>query len=218
MEKISIILIEDEALIRTGLRGTLSTVDHFEWAGEAADGQAGLTLIQEIHPDVAIIDIGLPGISGIEMTQRIKTLPLAQQCRVMILTLNHSEEMVLAAFAAGADAYCMKDSRPPLLIEAIQAIHEGFAWIDPAIARVVLSQPGASRPLTPKASLRYNLTDRELEVLQLIVDGCSNADIAETLYITVGTVKTHVRNILNKLSADDRTQAAVRALRFGLVG
>ncbi|MEB3160827.1 MAG: response regulator transcription factor [Synechocystis sp.] len=218
MEKIRVALIEDEALIRTGLRESLSTDERCQWVGEAVDGPSGLQLISQTQPDVAIVDIGLPGMSGIEMTQQLKAWPTDQQCRVMILTFNHSEEMVLAAFAAGADAYCMKDSRPALLLEAIQATHAGFAWIDPAIARIVLAQPPVPRPLSPHRTVRHNLTDRELEVLQLIVDGCSNADIADALYITVGTVKTHVRNILNKLSADDRTQAAVRALRSGLVG
>ena len=218
MEKIRIALIEDEDLIRTGLREALSADDRVEWVGEAADGQSGLALISQTGPDLAIVDIGLPDMSGIEITQKIKGWPVDQKCRVMILTLNHSEEMVLAAFAAGADAYCLKDSRTALLVEAIQATHAGFAWIDPAIARIVLAQSAVPRPLAAGVTVRHNLTERELEVLQLIVDGGSNADIAEALYITVGTVKTHVRNILNKLSADDRTQAAVRALRSGLVG
>jgi DNA-binding NarL/FixJ family response regulator len=218
MEKIRVALIEDEDLIRTGLRDALSPDDRCQWVGDAADGQSGLRLITQTRPDVVIVDIGLPGMSGIEITQQIKAWPVNQQCRVMILTLNDSEEMVLAAFAAGADAYCMKDSRPGLLMEAIQATDAGFAWIDPAIARIVLSQSPVHRPPSRDLTVRQNLTDRELEVLQLIVNGCSNAEIAHSLYITVGTVKTHVRNILNKLSADDRTQAAVRALRSGLVG
>jgi DNA-binding NarL/FixJ family response regulator len=131
---------------------------------------------------------------------------------------------VLAAFAAGADSYCMKDIRIELLVEAIKATCEGNSWIDPAIARIVLSQAKKTRSANCPANTEGNtiatsdhLTERELEVLQLIVDGYSNAEIAEKLYITLGTVKTHVRKILNKLSADDRTQAAVRALRSGLV-
>jgi DNA-binding NarL/FixJ family response regulator len=155
----------------------------------------------------------------------------------LILTLRDNKEAVLAAFAAGADSYCMKDIGFDNLLEAVKVTYNGNAWIDPAIARIVLQQ---AQQQPPKAQLTkvepentpknpaiednldiidpYTLTERELEVLQLIVEGCSNAVIAERLYITVGTVKTHVRNILNKLSADDRTQAAVRALRSGLVG
>lgn len=222
IETIRIALIEDDELVRTALRQTLTVNHHLQWAGDAADGQSGLALITQARPDVAIIDLGLPDMSGIEIAQKIKAAPDDRQCRVLILTLNNSVESVLAAFAAGADAYCMKASRPALLIEAIQAIFEGFAWIDPAIARVVLSHQTVPFPQPPQtatnASQEHNLTDRELQVLQLIVDGHSNAEIAAKLYITVGTTKTHVRNILNKLSADDRTQAAVRALRAGLVG
>jgi DNA-binding NarL/FixJ family response regulator len=142
----------------------------------------------------------------------------------------------MAAFAAGADSYCMKNISFDNLLEALQVTYEGNAWIDPAIARIVLTQAkssevgadaaaalktvtiNAAEPEYSQLIEAYPLTERELEVLQLIVEGCSNAAIAEKLYITVGTVKTHVRNILNKLCADDRTQAAVRALRSGLVG
>ncbi len=156
---------------------------------------------------------------------------------MLILTLRDNKEAVLAAFAAGADSYCMKDIKFDNLLEAVRVTYNGNAWIDPAIARIVLQQ-AQQNPRSPEGGLAdqknlaqnpdlgdnqefidsYTLTERELEVLQLIVEGCSNALIAERLYITVGTVKTHVRNILNKLCADDRTQAAVRALRSGLVG
>jgi DNA-binding NarL/FixJ family response regulator len=218
MEKIRVALIEDEDLIRQGLKDALTAEPGFQWVGDAPNGQLGLALMEREHPDVVIIDIGLPDTSGITVTQQLKKGPLDCHCRVVILTLNDREETVLAAFSAGADAYCMKDSRTELLIEAIQATHSGFAWIDPAIARIVLAHSSAPEPSSPtKDSLSYGLTERELEVLQLIVDGCSNASIAERLYITVGTVKTHVRNILNKLCANDRTQAAVRAIRSGLV-
>jgi DNA-binding NarL/FixJ family response regulator len=152
------------------------------------------------------------------------------------LTLRDNKEAVMAAFAAGADSYCMKDISFDNLLEALRVTYSGNAWIDPAIARIVLQQAqqtpegGETALDTKTVSINaadaeydqmiaaYPLTERELEVLQLIVEGCSNAIIAEKLYITVGTVKTHVRNILNKLCADDRTQAAVRALRSGLVG
>lgn len=218
MEKIRIALIEDEDLIRQGLRDALTAEPSFQWVGDAPNGRLGLAMMEREQPDVVIIDIGLPDMNGITVTQKLKRGPVNSQCRVVILTLNDQEETVLAAFSAGADAYCMKDSRTELLIEAIQATHDGFAWIDPAIARIVLAHSPVPEPSSPtRSSFSYGLTERELEVLQLIVDGCSNASIAENLYITVGTVKTHVRNILNKLCANDRTQAAVRAIRSGLV-
>ena len=239
MAKIRVALIEDHDLTRVGIRTALQQRQEIEVVGEAANAHEGLKLLETSHPDIAIIDIGLPDKDGVELTRIIKA---AQEngerlnTKVLILTLRDNKEAVLAAFAAGADSYCMKDISFDNLLEALRVTHGGNAWIDPAIARIVLQQAQQSSEATVAAVdtktvainaadaeydqmiAAYPLTERELEVLQLIVEGCSNAVIAEKLYITVGTVKTHVRNILNKLCADDRTQAAVRALRSGLVG
>lgn len=242
MSDIRVALIEDHDLTRVGLRTALQQRDRIKVVGEAADATRGLKLLQEAQPDVAAIDIGLPDRDGIELTREFREFQQqTPNCptKVLILTMHDNENTVLAAFAAGADSYCMKDISIDKLSEAIEATQEGNAWIDPAIARIVLRQAQQTRPSAPKRTpdpepsqsesppvgeeeddemvATAPLTDRELEVLELIVTGCSNAEIAEKLYITVGTVKTHVRNILNKLCADDRTQAAVRALRSGLV-
>jgi DNA-binding NarL/FixJ family response regulator len=225
MNDIRIALIEDHDLTRVGMRTALQQKSGFRVVGEASNGTDGLRLITTARPDVAIVDIGLPDIDGIELTKRFKQAQAdaGYEARVLILTLQDSEEVVMAAFAAGADSYCMKDVSLDLLMEALKVTHEGNAWIDPAIARIVLRQSQQPAPRTiagllPNDEIQsYPLTERELQVLQLIVDGHSNASIADKLFITVGTVKTHVRNILNKLCADDRTQAAVRALRTGLV-
>lgn len=229
MNDIRIALIEDHDLTRVGMRTALQQKSGFHVVGEASNGTDGLRLITTARPDVAIVDIGLPNIDGIELTKRFKKAQADAGCRdtrdtkVLILTLQDSEEVVMSAFAAGADSYCMKDVSLHLLMEALKVTHEGNAWIDPAIARIVLRQSQKPAPrtiagLSPSDEIQScPLTERELEVLQLIVDGNSNAAIADKLFITVGTVKTHVRNILNKLCADDRTQAAVRALRTGLV-
>lgn len=239
MNKIRVALIEDHDLTRVGIRTALQQKEEIEVVGEAANAMEGSQMLQQTHPDIAIIDIGLPDKDGIELTREIKSVSGGGESatKVLILTLRDNKEAVLAAFAAGADSYCMKDIRFDNLLEALRVTYNGNAWIDPAIARIVLQQAQQnslkSEPATAEntnsANTRikgkndeiidaYTLTERELEVLQLIVEGCSNAVIAERLYITVGTVKTHVRNILNKLCADDRTQAAVRALRSGLVG
>jgi DNA-binding NarL/FixJ family response regulator len=239
MSKIRVALIEDHDLTRVGIRTALQQRQEIEVVGEAANASEGIRLLETAHPDIAIIDIGLPDKDGIELTRQIKS---AQnngeklQTKVLILTLRDNKEAVLAAFAAGADSYCMKDISFDNLLEALRQTYGGNAWVDPAIARIVLQQAQQTSESTEAALdtktvainaadaeydqmiAAYPLTERELEVLQLIVEGCSNAVIAEKLYITVGTVKTHVRNILNKLCADDRTQAAVRALRSGLVG
>lgn len=231
MKTIRVVLIEDHDLTRIGLKTGLQQWPGIAVVGEADTAAVGLTVVQAQQPDVAVVDIGLPDRDGIELTREIKqTVP---QSRALILTMHDNESSVLAAFAAGADSYCMKDVRMDKLVEALQATCEGNAWIDPAIARIVLKQTQATnpplsaphrRPVSSPLPLGDHdllatdpLTERELEVLELIVAGCSNAEIAEKLYITVGTVKTHVRSILNKLCASDRTQAAVRALRSGLV-
>jgi two-component system, NarL family, response regulator LiaR len=232
---IRIVLVEDHDLTRVGMRITLQKQGHVSVVGEADNGTDGLNLVESLQPDVAIVDIGLPDVDGIEVTRQIKQqLEDPSRTKVLILTLRDNEQVVLAAFAAGADSYCMKDVSSETLVEAIQKTSEGYNWIDPAIAGVVLKQTRlaamsgevdlsetiaikATEPEYSQILEASPLTERELEVLQLIVEGSSNAVIAEKLYITVGTVKTHVRNILNKLCADDRTQAAVRALRSGLI-
>jgi two-component system, NarL family, response regulator LiaR len=235
MTPIRVILIEDDDLTRIGLRIALQRQKGIIFLGEASNGEEGLKLLQITRPDVAIVDIGLPDLDGIELTEQFKSKqnPTEPTTKILILTLQDDENSVFAAFAAGADSYCMKNINIELLLEALKTTNEGNTWIDPAIARLVLSQAQQVQTLpknhlknpSPPSKPNYDqilettpLTERELQVLQLIVDGYSNAAIAEQLYITIGTVKTHVRNILNKLCADDRTQAAVRALRSGLVG
>ncbi len=239
MSKIRIALIEDHDLTRVGIRTALLQREEIEVVGEATNAVEGLKMLKMLQPDIAIVDIGLPDKDGIELTREVKSTANGEELatKVLILTLRDNKEAVLAAFAAGADSYCMKDIKFDNLLDAVRVTYNGNAWIDPAIARIVLQQAQQNPQKSESASLDsktiasnpdymdnlegiepYTLTERELEVLQLIVEGCSNASIAERLYITVGTVKTHVRNILNKLCADDRTQAAVRALRSGLVG
>ena len=256
MNDIRIALIEDHDVVRIGLRTVLQNQVGIEVVGEATNGQQGLVLLQTTPVDVALVDIGLPGMDGIELTQRFRQFQLEQsqkeelqlletrlgenseapsqrvKTKVLVLTMLGNEETVLASFAAGADSYCMKDIAMEQLIEAIRLTHSGNAWIDPLIANVVLQQmkQGMIAPVEKNTieirsvEPEYEqvleadpVTDREREVLELIVAGCTNVVIAERLYITVGTVKTHVRNILSKLCADDRTEAAVRALRSGII-
>lgn len=241
MSKIRVALIEDHDLTRMGLRATLQQQEGITVVGEAANGLEGLKLLEMAKPDVAVVDIGLPHMDGIELTRRFKQAMATADpgdvpsTKVMMWTMQNDNEAVLAAFAAGADSYCMKDLHSDSLLQALQITYEGNNWIDPAIARIVLQQShpipdpnGSEAEENPTVAIAadaefsqmletYPLSERELEVLELIVAGRSNAEIASKLYITVGTVKTHVRNILNKLCANDRTQAAVRALRSGLV-
>lgn len=230
MDPIQIVLIEDHDLTRAGLRMALSQYANIKLLGEAATGETGLKLIEQLRPDLAVVDVGLPGMDGVEVTRRLKAdYP---NILVLILTMRDDSQTVLAAFASGADSYCMKDIASKELLNVIEKTVEGTSFIDPAIAGIVLgdlrsrtshsattrqTSINAADPELAQILEASPLTERELEVLQLIVQGHSNEGIAQQLYITVGTVKTHVRNILSKLCADDRTQAAVLALRSGLV-
>lgn len=239
MNEIRVIVIEDHDLTRIGLVAALQRREGIAIVGEASNGSQGLELLNRVKPDVAIVDIGLPDIDGIEVVRRFKQSHAEGEqstTRILMLTMHKSQDSVLAALGAGADSYCMKEIGLDKLAEAVHSTNEGNPWIDPAIAKIVLQQVKQNVPKPePETTTKtvaitaidseYRqlldsspLTERELDILNLIVAGYSNADIAEQLYITVGTVKTHVRNILNKLCVDDRTQAAVRALRSGLVG
>jgi DNA-binding NarL/FixJ family response regulator len=225
IHKIRVIVIENHELARMGIKTALLQNENIEVVGDAGNATEGLQLLNNLQPDIAIIDIGLSDKDGIQLTREIKIIN--PEIKVLILTLHDSKETVLTAFAAGADSYCMKDIRFQKLIEAIHLTYQGDTWIDPAIARFVLEQAQRnslylnsqnSDDAVDKEMLdMYTLTSRELEILGLIVSGKTNAAIATKLYITIGTVKAHVRNILMKVGAEDRTQAAVHALRYGLL-
>jgi two-component system, NarL family, response regulator LiaR len=232
---IRIAIVEDHELTRIGLEAALKRRDGIEIVGDAANGYQGLNLLKTTKPDLAIIDIGLPDIDGIELVRlfRENQSENSSPTKILMLTMHNSEDSVMAAFAAGADAYCMKDINMDKLAEAIRSTHEGNPWIDPMIASIVLQQLRQNSSLAADKDKTIQikglegdyadivgsagLTDREIQILQLIVRGCSNSEISEQLFVTVGTVKTHVRHILNKLCVDDRTHAAVLALRGGLI-
>jgi two-component system, NarL family, response regulator LiaR len=207
-----VVIVEDHSLTRAGLRLALEDAG-LEVIGEAEDGVRGIDVVERLAPDVAVVDVGLPGIDGIELTRRIRTVK--PQTRVVILTMHDLDTEVLAALAAGADAYCVKSGNPAGVVTAVKAALEGGAYFDPAIAHVVLRQAGGAGAVKP--SDLSPLSPRETEILRLIADGIGNAEIASRLSIGLGTVKGHVRDILEKLSAADRTQAAVVALRRGLI-
>jgi len=208
---IRLVIVEDHALVRAGLRTALTSAG-FEVAGEAIDGPEGLRIANAVQPDVLVIDIGLPGIDGIELTRLVQqTLP---QARIVILTVHDLDTEVFAALAAGADAYCLKTSEPSTVVTAVRVAAGGGAYFDPQIAHIVLRELGSARKSPASDS---SLTPREIDILRLIAEGKSNAEIAEQLYLGLGTIKGNIRDILDKLSASDRTQAAVTALRRGLI-
>jgi NarL family two-component system response regulator LiaR len=208
----SVVLVEDHALTRAGLRTALDGSGDLRVVAEAGDGPSGLAAVVEHQPDVAVIDIGLPGMDGIELTRRIRIA--APKTRIAILTVQDLETEILAALSAGADAYSLKTSPPDRIVTAIRTAAEGGAYFDPRIAHIALGRVASARPQAAAAS---PLTPRETEVLRMISEGHGNAEIATTLFIGLGTVKGHIRDILEKLAANDRTQAAVVALRRGLI-
>jgi NarL family two-component system response regulator LiaR len=209
-EPITVVLVEDHALTRTGLRTALEATGDVRVLAEASDGISAEPLIVRERPAVAIIDIGLPGRDGVALTRAIKAA--VPDTHVVILTMHELDDEVLAALSAGADAYCVKSSDASTVIDAVRIVAGGGAYFDPRIAHVVLRRLGAP---APHPSADSPLTPRELDVLRLIADGVGNLEIGERLHIGLGTVKGHIRDILEKLSAADRTQAAVNAMRRG---
>ncbi len=219
---INVLLVEDHELYRMGLSMLLSKADDITLLAEAADGIEGIKKARELSPDVILMDIGLPNIDGIEATQRIKDFN--PEIKVLMFTSRDSENDVFAAFQAGADGYVMKGATPEQTISAIKAVSEGIGWIDPAIAKMVFSniqrpvvKINASAPIQKSSNNSYGLTERELDVLEAMVEGLSNPEIADKLVITRATVKAHVHSILQKLCVSSRTQATVTAMKEGLV-
>lgn len=223
MDNVKVLLVEDHTMTRMGLSLVLEKAQGIELIAEAEDGISGVEMARELSPDVILMDIGLPNIDGIEATRRIKENQ--PESRVLIFTSRDNEDDVFASFKAGADGYIMKGSTPEQTTNAIRAVSDGTAWIDPAIARLVLSSIQRNDTnLTPSGEINYKagkntygLTEREMEVLALIVEGLSNPQIADRLFITRATAKAHVHSILQKLYVDDRTKAAIMAMKEGLV-
>lgn len=205
---IRVLLVEDHTFTRDGLRAAVNFEADLRVVGEARSGEEALDVLARTPVDVAVLDVGLPGMDGIQTAGELRQR--YPQTRVVMLTAHDLRAEVLAALAAGADAYCLKSARPDLLLLAIRAAAAGSAYLDPQVAHHVLGvvrAPGAPVDLTP----------REMDVLRLIADGLGNRDIAEQLGISVSSVKLHVQELLVKLQASDRTQAAVKALRQGLL-
>jgi DNA-binding NarL/FixJ family response regulator len=222
--KTKVLIVEDHQMTLVGLKMLLEKNEAIEVVGEAVNGLEAVSRTAQANPEVILMDIGLPEMDGIEATQKIKKSH--PSTRIIMLTSKDNEQDVFAALAAGADAYCMKGISIESLTAAIEAVKEGTAWLDPAVARMVLGRfqgtpngnNGTAAYVSPDAEWEdCPLTSREMEVLKLIVEGLSNPEIAERLTITKATAKAHVHSILQKLCVDDRTQAAVLAMRQGYV-
>ena len=217
---IKILLVEDQKLMRIGIKSLFCDYPELEIIGEAMTGKEAVEKAKLIKPDIVLMDLGLPDITGIEATKQI--LEHNNNIRVIVLTSHITEEEVTASLQAGASAYVIKDIATEFLMNIIRMTKLGAMWLDPQIVPFIRDKncgivPARQLSRSVFKERHSNLTQREYEVLKLIVDGQSNSDIAKTLTISEHTAKAHVCNIIQKLVVDDRTQAAVKALKEGLV-
>jgi len=205
-------IVDDHTIVRKGIRALLAEIAGIEVVGEADNGQEAVTQAETLHPDVILMDLAMPKMDGIEATRQIKASQ--PESRILVMTSFAADDKVFPAIKAGALGYLLKESAPEDLVQAIHQIHRGESSLHPTIARKVLQEitHPSDRPPTPNP-----LTEREAEVLRLVAQGLSNQDIARKLNISDPTVRTHVSNILGKLHLATRIQAALYALREGLV-
>ena len=217
---ITVMLVEDHMVLRIGLKSVIENQPGFKIIAEADDGLQAVTLAQTTAPDVIIMDVSMPVLNGIEATRQIKAL--ACKSKVLMLTSHDGDDQVFSALSAGADGYCLKDIPVLILCDAIRAVHAGVCWLDPAIAKKVIlsctaTKKVSSRVVSNGEPAKFDLSARQMEILELLVHGMSNLQMAEHLSVSHDTIKTHMRNIMEKLKVADRTQVAVKAIRAGLI-
>jgi len=218
MKAIRVLLVDDQGLFREGLRTLLSTQPGLEVVGEAGDGEEALTLARATRPQVVLMDLRMPRLGGVAATRRLREL--CPECQVIVLTTFDDDEEVFDALRAGAAGYLLKDAPVAKLAEAIGVVARGESFLQPSIAAKVVaefSRLSPARPPLPRPALADPLSERECEVLRFLAAGKSNKEIAAALQLAEGTVKNHMSNILSKLGALDRTQAALMARELGLL-
>lgn len=208
MSVTSVLIVDDHAIVRQGLRLLLAAQPTLEVVGEAKDAETALTLVQQLQPQLVLFDLIMPGIGGIEGIRRIIALGLST--RILVLTSSIEDHLVKAALAAGAHGYILKASRPAELLAAIERVMDGETALDSAAGQVLVRSAARRDPLD-------ELTEREREVFDAMARGLTNTEIAERFVVSEGTVRTHVANVLNKLDLRDRAQVTVYALKRGLV-
>ncbi len=218
MEPITVLIVDDHAVVRQGIRAFLETQDDIQVVAEAASGEEALACAARHAPDVVLMDLVMPGMDGVQATREIKRI--SPRSQVIVLTSYHDDEHIFPAIRAGALSYLLKDVAPADLLDAVRRAARGEAVLHPRVAARLMQELRAEErrePADPKPPAFADLTEREIEVLRLIAEGLSNAEIAARLVISERTVKSHVSNILSKLHLADRTQAAVYAWKKGLM-
>jgi DNA-binding NarL/FixJ family response regulator len=216
---IRVLLVDDQPLLRTGFRMILSAEPDLQVVGEAGDGATAVELARKFRPDVVLMDIRMPGMDGIAATRALAGPGVEEPVKVLILTTFGLDEYVVEALRAGASGFLLKDAPAEDLVAAIRVVAAGEALLAPSVTRRLLDRIASRLPPAadkPSAALS-ELTERELEVLKLVARGLSNAEIAEKLFVSETTVKTHVSRVLNKLDLRDRVQAVILAYESGLV-
>jgi DNA-binding NarL/FixJ family response regulator len=214
---IRVVLVDDQALLRAGFRALIDAEDDLEVVGEAGDGEAGLAAVREARPDLVLMDVRMPILDGIEATKRISADAELSEVRVIILTTFELDEYVFDAVRNGASGFLVKDTEPADLLSAIRVVAGGDALLSPSVTRRLVAEfASRSRAAEPLATLDV-LTEREREIVALVGEGLSNAEIAGRLFISPATAKTHVSRAMTKLGARDRTQLVVLAYESGLV-
>jgi DNA-binding NarL/FixJ family response regulator len=214
---IDVLVVDDQELVRLGLRTLLEHEDGFAVAGEAADGLAAVAVAARTRPDVVLMDIRMPGIDGLEATRRIVAHPDLTGTAVIVLTTFERDEYVFEALRVGASGFLLKDTPPAVLLDAIRTVVDGGALLSPTVTRTVISEFVAAAPRSVEPHPRLGeLTDREREVVSLVAEGLTNLEIGERLYISPATARTHVSRAMVKLGARDRAQLVVFAYQSGL--
>ena len=216
MTKNNILIVEDHELTRFGLKTAFEGCDYVADIYEAESEEKGIDIVNGNEINLIIMDLGLPGMDGIQATQKIKSLN--KDIKIVVLTSHNDEQEVLNSLKAGANAYCSKEINPKRLTQVVQSVLDGAAWFDPSISHIVLEAATKGHEKeTAKPEKDYGLTSRETQILKLITEGYSNIEIAKELFVSINTTKAHVASILQKLEVDDRLQAALKALKEKLV-
>ncbi len=212
MEKIRIVIAEDHAVVRQGTRSLLEREDDLEVVGEAADGEQAVSLISQLRPDVAIVDIAMPKLNGIEVTRQVKSV--LPSTAILVLTAYDNDEYIFALLEAGAAGYLLKDADSQEVVKAVRAVHAGESILSPVIAHKVIGRL-KSPPVTDAEKPAGELSEREIDVLKLAAKGMSNGDIGTALFISRRTVQGHLSSVFNKLGVGSRTEAIFQAVKRG---